>query len=98
MKKTTGRAVMVLLSLFAAAIAFGAQGVKKPVAAISWGRCLSAKPDFYAGDEAVRIADNVLMHQRSTGGWPKSIDVTRILSERDKAGLSKVKNKELSLV
>jgi len=94
MKKTTGRAVMVLLSLFAAAIVFGSQGVKQPVAAISWGRCLVQRPDFYAGDEGVRIGDNVLMHQRSTGGWPKSIDVTRILSESDKARLRSSKNRQ----
>lgn len=50
--------------------------------------------EFYAGDEAIRIADNVLLYQRDTGGWPKSINVTRVLSERDKARLFKAKNKE----
>lgn len=63
-----------LLCLFAAAIAAGAQDAqdeKKPLKPISWSRCLVQKPGFYAGNEAVRIADNVLLYQRNAGGWQK---------------------------
>ena len=69
MKKTTQWMVTGLLCLFAAAVAVGAQGEKKPLKPISWSQCLVQKPGVYAGDEAVRIADNVLLYQRNTGGW-----------------------------
>jgi len=86
-----------LLCLFAAAIAVGAQDAqdeKKPLKPISWSQCLAQKPGFYAGDEAVRIADNVLLYQRNTGGWRQNIDIARVLSEKDKTQLRKDKNKE----
>jgi PelA/Pel-15E family pectate lyase len=60
---------------------------------ISWGRCLSQKPSFYGGDEAVRIADNVLLFQRDTGGWPKSIDPADMPTEKQKVNISKAKSK-----
>lgn len=31
------------------------------------------KPEWYVGAEAVRIADNVLLYQCDSGGWPKTI-------------------------
>ncbi len=97
MKKTTQWIVTGLLCLFAAAMAVGAQDAqdeKKPRKPISWSQCLAQKPGFYAGDEAVRIADNVLLYQRNTGGWRQNIDMARVLSEKDKAQLRKDKNKE----
>jgi len=94
MKKTTHWMVMGLLCLFTTAMAFGEQGGKTPIAPISWSRCLAQKSEFYAGDEAIRIADNVLLYQRNTGGWRQNIDMARVLSEKDKAQLRKDKNKE----
>ncbi len=89
-KKTTQWMVTGLLCLFAAAIAAGAQAIKP----ISWSQCLAQKPGFYAGDEAIRITDNVLLYQRNTGGWQKGVDMARVLSEKDKAQLRKDKIKE----
>ena len=94
MKKTTQWMTAGLLCLFVAAITVGAQNEKKPIKPISWGRCLAQKSEFYASDEAIRIADNVLLYQRSTGGWRQNIDMARVLSERDKVALRKAKNKE----
>ena len=48
-----------------------------------------------AGEEAVRIADNMLLYQRENGGWPQrypSIDYTRMLSDREKARVEGEKN------
>ncbi len=93
MKKTIKWMVMGLLCLFAAAMALGAQGGKAPATTISWKRCLSQRGEFYAGDEAIRIADNVLLYQRGNGGWLKGGDMALVLSEKEKAGLLKSKNK-----
>lgn len=35
------------------------------------GELLSKPAEWYGSDEAVRIADNILLFQRNDGGWPK---------------------------
>ena len=93
------RVVVICLScLFIGAVVFGARGVKRGVKVISWGRCLSQRGEFYAGDEAIRIADNVLLYQRDTGGWPKGIDMARVLSDDDKGRIRSRKNREDSIL
>lgn len=52
---------------------------------IRWNDALDQAPTWYASVEAVRIADNVLLYQHETGGWPKNIDMARVLSEADRA-------------
>lgn len=55
---------------------------------VVWDAALSQKPAWYAGAEAVRIAENVLLYQRTIGGWPKGIDMAAKLSEADRATLA----------
>ena len=98
MKKTIKWMVMGLLCLFAAAMALGAQGGKAPATTISWKRCLSQRGEFYSSDEAIRIADNVLLYQRENGGWLKGGDMALVLSEKDKAAVLKDKNKGNSTI
>ncbi|MGC4004603.1 MAG: hypothetical protein QM811_16370 [Pirellulales bacterium] len=44
------------------------------------------KPDaWFAGDEAERIAANVLSHQSESGGWPKNVDTTAAPYADDRA-------------
>ena len=38
-----------------------------------------------ADAEAVRIADNMLLYQRDSGGRPKNINMTPVLSDQEKA-------------
>ena len=40
---------------------------------------------FFATDEAKRIGEQVLLYQRVTGGWPKNIDMSRQLSDEERA-------------
>ncbi len=94
MKKARRWIVTVWLCLVAVSVASGAQGRKNRAEVISWSRCLGQRPEFYATDEAVRIADNVLLYQRDSGGWRQNIDMARVLSEQDKAQLCKGKNRE----
>jgi len=94
MKKARRCIITGLFCLFAVAIAAGAQGRKNPTEVISWRRCLGQRPGFYAAGEAVRIADNVLLYQRDTGGWSKNVDMARVLSEQDKAKLRKAKSRK----
>lgn len=54
---------------------------------ISWTDILKQRLAWYESAEAVRIADNVLLYQRDTGGWPKNIDMARLLAGREVAAL-----------
>lgn len=100
-KKMDGKMKLIITGWFCVVLIpplFGAENEKSAVGSISWKSCLEQKSRFYATDEAIRIADNVLLFQRDTGGWPKGIDMARILSEEEKAKLLKAKsNKDSTL-
>jgi PelA/Pel-15E family pectate lyase len=65
---------------------------------VAWRDCLKQKPEWYAGDDAMRVADNVLLYQRESGGWPKNIDMAVVLSGRAKAEIAKEKGADDSLI
>lgn len=66
--------------------------------AISWFQCLDQKPEFYSSPEAVRIADNVLLYQRDTGGWPSNINMALKLTDEQKEQITTDKSKTNSLL
>ena len=59
---------------------------------VSWDDALKQSAEWYATDEASRIADNVVQYQRENGGWPKNIDMAMVLTEREKAIVAKSKS------
>jgi len=61
---------------------------------IAWDQSLKQSPQWYSSTEATRIADNVLLYQRSAGGWPKNIDMAAVLSVSDKSAVSKQKTED----
>ncbi|HEY0320544.1 MAG TPA: pectate lyase [Pyrinomonadaceae bacterium] len=65
---------------------------------INWSESLKQKTEWYAGDEAIRIADNLLLYQRDTGGWPKNIDMARVLAEAEKTDIIKQKQETDSTI
>lgn len=56
---------------------------------IKWKQALDQEPGWYAGKEAIRIADNLLKFQHDNGGWPKNFDMAKILKERELKQLRK---------
>jgi len=50
----------------------------------SWDACLTMPAEWYGTEEAIRIADNVLIYQRDTGGWYKGIDMAAPMTENVK--------------
>tara|TARA_Y100001970_G_scaffold261373_1_gene344435 strand:+ start:7864 stop:8922 length:1059 start_codon:yes stop_codon:yes gene_type:complete len=56
---------------------------------IVWKEVMNQNLDWYSSKEAIRIADNVLLYQHKTGGWPSKINMARIISKRE---LSKIQN------
>ena len=49
---------------------------------------------YYQSEEARRIADQVLLYQRVTGGWPKNINMSRPLTDEDRAQVLKDKERQ----
>lgn len=78
-----GTALMAaFLLLFSVCLPGWAQSETEP---ITWDEALDQAPGWYGSSEAVRVADNVLLYQHKSGGWPKNIDMAEVLSEEDEA-------------
>jgi PelA/Pel-15E family pectate lyase len=94
-KRSIVRAINLILSVVVFVNVALAQKAASPGAlsstSINWSNALKQKPEWYASDEAVRIADNVLLYQRETGGWPKNIDMAQVLTEQERPALVKQK-------
>jgi PelA/Pel-15E family pectate lyase len=87
----TIRTLGFIFLLVASAAVAAAQTGDIPAAAVKWRDALKQKPEWYAGAEALRVADNLLLYQRDVGGWPKNVDMAAPLSEKERAGLVKLK-------
>ena len=61
------------------------------VGTIAWADAQNKPDEWYASAEALRIADNVLLFQRDSGGWPKNIDMGKPLNDDDRAALQRQK-------
>jgi PelA/Pel-15E family pectate lyase len=49
----------------------------------NWAWLLKQSSAWYQSDEAARIGNNILLFQRSWGGWPKNINMARQLSDEE---------------
>jgi PelA/Pel-15E family pectate lyase len=94
LKATQLALVALLLSACAAAVNARTRPSQGggPAAAVKWQNALKQKPEWYAGEEALRVADNLLVYQREVGGWPKNIDMAAPLTEKARAELVKSKS------
>jgi PelA/Pel-15E family pectate lyase len=75
-----------------------AVNTKTTAAPIDWKDSLKQKPEWYGGDEASRIADNLLLYQRDSGGWPKNINMAAALAEPQRIELAKQKQEADSTI
>ena len=57
-------------------------------------RMREKSPEFFKTAEARRIGDQILLYQRVTGGWPKNIDMSRLLSDEERAQVLADKERE----
>lgn len=73
------------ISLFLIIFFFsGGRSFGQSVNPIHWNNALGQDANWYQSPEAIRIAENVLLYQHPTGGWPKNINMAQKLSESDK--------------
>ncbi len=59
------------------------------VGTIAWADAQNKPAEWYGSAEALRIADNLLLYQRNSGGWPKNIDMAKPLDAKDLADLAR---------
>jgi PelA/Pel-15E family pectate lyase len=83
--KSGQRSAIVL----AAALLVAPFAVGQTSQGIQWKDALKQSPTWFAGPEALRVADNLLVYQRESGGWPKNIDMAQPLDEKSKSELLK---------
>ncbi len=57
---------------------------------VPWRKALAQDENWYAGKEARRIADNVLLYQHHNGGWYKNKDMSVELSPQEKEELKRL--------
>ena len=66
----------------------GLQGkANQAVGTIAWADAQNKADEWYASAEALRIADNVVLYQRDSGGWPKNIDMGKPFDEAERPAL-----------
>lgn len=56
---------------------------------VSWNTSFDQIPLWYQTDEGARIADQVVWYQKQNGGWEKNLDMAAMITEGEKAKLSK---------
>ncbi|HMT06541.1 MAG TPA: pectate lyase [Pyrinomonadaceae bacterium] len=58
---------------------------------VTWNEVMKQKPLWYQTDEAARIGDQLLLYQKSNGGFEKNIDMALMLTkgEREKLAASR---------
>ena len=89
---TSARVLTIALSSIAIGVLSTDQASRRsPGEPIRWNQCLRQTPEWYSSDEAVRVADNLLLYQRMSGGWDKNVDMAVVLSESQKLELIKQK-------
>ena len=87
-------ALAVVASLFLLPSASKGQTEKR----IHWNACLRQPQKWYSGTEAIRIADNLLLYQYPSGGWPKNIDMAKELDAAQKEHLNAIKSLDSSTI
>jgi PelA/Pel-15E family pectate lyase len=65
---------------------------------VNWDQAQRQSAAWYSTPDALRIADNVLLFQRHTGGWPKNLDMAAALTDADRARLGAERKQDDSTI
>lgn len=59
---------------------------QRPISELPWKKVATGMPEkWYGSEESVSVAENVLLYQRDSGGWPKNTPFHKPLSIAEKA-------------
>ena len=84
--------ILLLNLLFCISVLIGQQQSQS----IHWREALRQEPGWYAEKEAVRIADNLLVYQLPSGGWPKNVDMADVLGKEEKKEIARAQKNPLA--
>ena len=73
-----------MILLFVCVVLLPAQSEDPSTGRAEWEAVQRKPKQWYGTAEAFRIAENLLLYQRSSGGWPKNIEYTKPLSENER--------------
>ncbi len=59
---------------------------------VTWNEVLKQRPFWYQTDEAARIGDQLLLYQKSNGGFEKNIDMALMLTRTEREALAASKD------
>lgn len=59
---------------------------------IAWRDVFGQQKLWYETDEAARIADQVVLYQKDSGGWEKNIDMSKMLTQVEREKLNREKS------
>ena len=72
---------------------FDTQPTAKPdFKLVSWNQVFDQSKDWYAVDEATRIANQVILYQHDNGGWSKNLDMAAMLTQKEREEIAKNKS------
>lgn len=81
------RMILILL------LVLGLQNIKAQSPEKQWSKTAFSKDgSFLSSEDALRIAENVLLYQKSNGGWGKNIAMQKALSAQEKKEIIASKN------
>jgi pectate lyase len=72
MTRTSSRIRPILAVL----VLIGASAADAPAAGFPWRSFAARTDDWYRGDEAERLGENILSYQSERGDWPKNLDTS----------------------
>jgi PelA/Pel-15E family pectate lyase len=76
----------------------GIAAASQSIGTIAWADAQKKPDEWYSTVEALRIADNLLLYQRDSGGWPKNIDMAKPLGNSQRAAVLRDKKKNDSTI
>lgn len=91
-KRAIRRSLRILTGVSALALFLPLPSHAQPSRTIHWWECLRQPAKWYAQEEAIRIADNLLLYQFPSGGWPKNIDMAQYLNAAQQEQLKAINN------
>jgi len=65
---------------------------------ILWEELLFHPEKWYGSNEAIQMAEHILIYQRGSGGWPKNIDFKKAISASKKKVLAEYINEPLATI
>ncbi|MCX6132805.1 MAG: pectate lyase [Ignavibacteriales bacterium] len=73
-------------------------GLAQNAKTVHWWASLTQREHWYGSPEAIRIADNLLLYQFPSGGWPKNIDMAEVLDEVSRKQLKAINHLDSSTI